>query len=145
MTIEKVQNAKCPTPLTCKRTEPLKPLLIPPTWSKAIGNTALASVWSAAVSEIRTAFQIVVIGYSMPPIDTFFQYLLTLGLQTNPNLHRVVVVNLDDSEEFKDRYKKVFARGLYARGRLQFNPLQFAQFVGSGMTNDPMQRIGSEM
>ena len=117
-------------PKNCKRTDPLKPLLSPPTWSKAIGKTPLARVWSAAIHEIQTAFQIAVIGYSMPLTDTFFQYLLTLGPQTNPTLNRVVVVNSDECEEFKNIYKRIFSRSLDDRRRLQFISLRFKDFVG---------------
>lgn len=98
----------------------LQPIIIPPTWSKLVTKTPLVTVWAEAVNQIRNAFQIVVIGYSMPLTDTFFQYLLTLGLASNPRLHRVVVLNKDDSGEFKTRYERVFARSLKDRGLLQF-------------------------
>ncbi len=104
----------------CNKTEVLEPVTIPPTWSKKIDGTPLAKVWATAVKEIKEASQIVVIGYSMPPTDTFFQYLMTLGLAKNPRLHRVVIVNKDNSDEFKDRYRKVFSRRLDDRGRLKF-------------------------
>ena len=113
----------------CRKTGTLSPIIIPPTWSKAVEGTLIAQVWAAAVKEIQNAFQLVVIGYSMPPTDTFFQYLLTLGLASNPRLHRVVVVNNDDSDAFKDRYKRVFARSLHDRGRLQFRKQKFDEFL----------------
>lgn len=104
----------------------LEPVFIPPTWSKTIKgealakDVALANVWSAAVDELKSAFQIVVIGYSMPQTDTFFQYLLTLGLVLNSNLHRVVIANRDNSENLLARYKNIFSRSLSDRGRLIF-------------------------
>ena len=107
----------------------LEPVLIPPTWSKAIRQSPFAKIWAAAVERLKTAFQIVVVGYSLPPTDTFFQYLLTLGLSTNPALNRVVVVDLDGSQEFKSRYRRVFARSLDDRGRLLFQPGTFEDFV----------------
>jgi hypothetical protein len=98
----------------------LEPFIIPPTWSKLIMDTPVAHVWKAAVDELMDAFQIIVIGYSMPQTDTFFQYLLTLGLESNPNLHRVIVVNVDQSDSLKERYERVFSRGLKDRGGLKF-------------------------
>jgi len=104
----------------CKKKNVLEPEIIPPTWSKYVTKTPLPPVWRTAVREIQTAFQIVVIGYSMPLTDTFFQYLLTLGLSTNPNLHRVVVANVDNSETLMNRYRSVFSRSMNDRGRLKF-------------------------
>ena len=69
----------------------------------------------------------------MPQTDTFFQYLLTLGLQANSGFHRVVVVNKDTSDALKDRYSRVFSRSLIDRGRLKFAPQDsFEQFVDGG-------------
>lgn len=117
----------------CNEKGLLEPAVIPPTWSKAIYGTELAKVWETAVNEIRNAFQIIVIGYSMPPTDTFFQYLLTLGLYENPSLHRVVVVNKDGSDDLKQRYSRVFSRGLKDRDRLKFLKEEFRGFVASRM------------
>jgi hypothetical protein len=98
-----------------------------------VAGSPLATVWARAIEQIKTAHQIVVIGYSMPPTDTFFQYLLTLGLQANAGFHRVVVVNRDNSDALKERYSRVFSRSLIDRGRLKFRSGEsFEQFVNSG-------------
>jgi len=114
----------------CNKHDTLEPLIIPPTWSKAMKDSPFAKVWASAVEEIQKAFQIVVIAYSMPTTDTFFQYLLTLGLASNPKLHRVVVIDKDGSEDFKERYKRVFSRSLVDRGRLKFlTGVTFKDFI----------------
>ena len=60
----------------------------------------------------------------MPPTDTFFQYLLTLGLGKNSVLSRIIVVNpMEGGEE--ERYSKVFARALPDRQQLQFRGSKF--------------------
>jgi hypothetical protein len=122
----------------------LEPLIIPPTWSKSVNTApALKSVWKQAIEELRTAFQLIVIGYSMPTTDTFFQYLLTLGLEQNPHLSRVVVVNLgpgsstgapqDDPKleqsPVGERYRKVFSRSLSDRDQLKFVAKKFEDFA----------------
>lgn len=128
---------------SCNKIEVLEPIMIPPTWSKIVRDTPIANVWAQAVKEIKNAFQIVVIGYSVPPTDTFFQYLLTLGLASNPRLHRVVVVNKDDSDELKLRYEKIFARSLKDRGRLKFmTGTTFEDFV---QKPGFMENIGSNI
>ena len=134
MFFEMVTHVMLNTPCDqCKEKGTLEPVVIPPTWSKAVGGTPLAKVWETAVNEIKKAFQIIVIGYSLPPTDTFFQYLLTLGLSTNANLHRVIVINNDNSAEFKQRYEKVFARSLSDRGRLIFLGETFQEFIRADM------------
>lgn len=134
---ELLPNIRCKA---CNKLGTLGPYVIPPTWSKLIGNTPIAKVWASAVDEIRSAFQIIVVGYSMPPTDTFFQYLLTLGLATNPNLFRVVVVNTDDSDVFRERYGSVFSRSLSERGRLKFlTDETFQNFISTYM-----EKVGSD-
>jgi hypothetical protein len=109
------------------------PMVIPPTWSKRVDQMAIRRVWEAAVNAIQRAQQIIVIGYSLPTTDTFFQYLLTSGLKENPNLFRVCVVNSDNSEEFQNRYRQIFARSLFQRGRLVFIEKSFAAFIRDSM------------
>jgi hypothetical protein len=126
-----VTNVLASTPCKhCNQKGTLQPVVIPPTWSKHVEKTPLAEVWEAAVDAIREAYQIIVIGYSMPQTDTFFQYLLTLGLSNNQKLHRVVVVNTDSSDLFRARYKRVFSRSLHDRGQLLFvKDKDFKRFV----------------
>jgi len=114
----------------------LRPLLVPPTWSKAINRwRAVADVWAQAVRNIESAQQIVVIGYSMPETDTFFKYLLSLGLKANRGLHRVVVVNPSATPALRTRYESVFSRSMKDRGRLVFEDGAggFQAFVGPAM------------
>lgn len=128
----------------CKQKGTLEPVVISPTWSKLVEKTPLAEVWKAAVDAIRDAYQIVVIGYSMPQTDTFFQYLLTLGLSNNQKLHRVVVVNTDSSDAFRSRYKRVFSRSLDDRGQLLFvKDKDFRRFVSPRHTDDKTQSMSS--
>lgn len=125
---------------SCQQKGTLEPFLIPPTWSKKIDDTAATHVWKTAVEEIADASQIIVIGYSMPRTDTFFQYLLTLGLARNAKLHRIVVVDIDESAEFRVRYENVLARGLRARGCLKFlTPQSFTAYV-----ERPMKSIATQ-
>jgi hypothetical protein len=142
MMTEVLPNTPCNS---CRKTDVLEPFVIPPTWSKAVGNTPLKGIWAQAVKEIETAFQIVVIGYSMPQTDTFFQYLLTLGLANNSRLNRVVVVNRDQSPEFRESYTRVFSRNLLDRGRLKFLTGEtFNQFIGTHM-NDVGSKVEWEV
>lgn len=68
------------------------PLLVPPTWRKPMGGSLLA-VWDAAVAALRTARNVVIIGYSMPRTDQHFKYLLAAGLKGNISLRQILFVN----------------------------------------------------
>ncbi len=81
---------------------------VPPTWSKSPLRGNISRVWSSAIASMRDAEQIVVIGYSLPETDTFFKYMLTLGLGDARSLRRVLIVNTD--ENVLQKYKTVFNR-----------------------------------
>jgi hypothetical protein len=78
------------------------PVLVAPTWQKQLSGY-LSAVWRDAVSALRTATRVVILGYSVPQTDQHFRYLLAAGLQDNISLRKVVVVNVDNSAEFKQR------------------------------------------
>jgi hypothetical protein len=50
-------------------------------------------VWDAAIAALSTATRLVVIGFSMPPVDAHFKYLLAAGLQKNISLRQVLFVD----------------------------------------------------
>ncbi|HKV38432.1 MAG TPA: hypothetical protein VJX67_04400 [Blastocatellia bacterium] len=66
--------------------------MIPPTWHKVF-SSALWGIWGKAVDAIRTATRLIIIGFSMPPSDTHFKYLLAAGLRDNISLQSVIFVN----------------------------------------------------
>lgn len=72
----------------------LGPVLVPPTWRKEFGNQ-LVHVWNAAVEAIAHATRIVVIGFSIPPTDLHFRYLLAAGLRRNISLRKIIFITRD--------------------------------------------------
>jgi hypothetical protein len=70
----------------------LSPLLIPPTWRKDPA-TQLSDVWEKTVQALSTATRIAIIGYSIPPTDLHFKYLLAAGLQENISLRSIFFFN----------------------------------------------------
>jgi len=71
------------------------PLIVPPTWSKTEDPSVL-NVWQQAARELREARYLVFIGYSFPATDTYFKYLLALGLSGASRLRSVLVVDPTD-------------------------------------------------
>jgi len=73
-------------------------LLIPPTWRKTFGGP-LTSIWDAAVRALTEATRIIIIGFSIPPTDIHFKYLLAAGLQENISLRKIYCLNPDPTVE----------------------------------------------
>src|SRR5882672_4718704 len=69
-------------------------LLVPPTWRKTFSG-AISQVWDTAVRALTNATRIVIIGFSIPPTDIHFKYLLAAGLQENISLRKIYCVNTD--------------------------------------------------
>ncbi|MFQ5473304.1 MAG: hypothetical protein ACE5FA_10530 [Dehalococcoidia bacterium] len=69
-----------------------EPVILPPTWKKEF-PALLTQVWDTAVEAIRTATRVIVIGFSIPVIDTHFKYLLAAGLKDNISLRDLLFVN----------------------------------------------------
>ncbi len=86
------------------------PYIVPPTWNKPASATGgLNDVWRRAAKEIGTAEQIIVIGYSMPPTDTFFKYLFALGSDTAVDIENFVVVNGTNGSDSHARFKALLS------------------------------------
>jgi hypothetical protein len=101
-------------------------LIVPPTWNKEEYRDLLNSVWKSAANEIAAAQRLVIVGYSMPETDKFFQYLLALSLQNNRFLDQVVVVN--NQQQHGDKIAKLFKRH-YERHKAFYAPEGFERWV----------------
>ena len=114
------------------------PHLVPPTWSKSL-EVPLTSVLNAAVTELRTATRIIILGYSLPPTDQHFRYLLAAGLQENISLRGIFFVNpaLAVSELKMEFEVRLFGpMGLFRRehenqGVIELVPLSLREFFSS--------------
>ena len=93
----------------------LQTLLVPPTWDKSEYRKIMSPVWTQAVKEIRSATRICIIGYSVPDTDTFFKYLLALGLAKNDRLERFLVVDLDRNQESDDALTSSYRASVLAK------------------------------
>jgi hypothetical protein len=123
-------------------------LLVPPSWDKSEYRETMRPVWNQAVNALKTAKRICVIGYSMPETDTFFKFLLALGLAENHQLYRFVLVDKinrslageappepEPSTVIEARYKAMFET-LFVKRRFKFfgdGSSNFLLSVGSAM------------
>ena len=88
-------------------------LIVPPTWNKTGYHEEISHVWKKAASELETAVNIVIIGYSMPETDQFFRYLFALGTQSRTRIRNFIVVNPDKTIE--ERFRNLAGRGIANR------------------------------
>jgi len=111
------EEIKCPN---CKKCI-LKPVIIPPTFSKNIGGptteTSIIPIWNEAFEQIIKAKKIVIIGYSFPEDDIHFKYFIRSALSYknsygNIESFPIEIVNYkkysSEKVEFEEHYKKIF-------------------------------------
>lgn len=121
------------------------PLLIPPTWRKVF-RPELGKVWDGAIRALTVATRVIVIGFSLPPADVHFKYLLAAGLQSNislkeltfvnPTFHRYSNSNQDrDANKLRERIQNVLRPELIERGVVRFEPGEAESIVQGSMSN----------
>ncbi len=122
----------------CRKTG-LRLLLVPPIWNKSEYRETMRPIWRKAVDALKSAKRICIIGYSMPETDTFFKFLLTLGLAENHQLFQFVVVDSIQSSgklptgrnKIEQRYRDML-EGVFESRRFRFFGEGFANFLNDG-------------
>ncbi len=114
------------------------PVLVAPTWQKTFAGY-LSTVRDAAVSALSTATRIVIIGYSIPPTDQHFRYLLAAGLQENISLRKVYFVNPGlgaegSRKELEGRLFALFRREHFEQGVIELVATDLREFLGGPQT-----------
>jgi len=102
------------------------PYVVPPTWNKSQYHNSLESVWKAAASELASAENIFVSGYSLPESDHFFRYLYALGTVGDLRLKKLWV--FDPNGEVGGRFHSLL--GQAALPRFEFFPSDFESMFG---------------
>jgi hypothetical protein len=105
-----------------------EPDLIAPTWNKRFGGN-LRSVWETAVEQLSTGTRIIIIGFSMPPADMHFKYLLAAGLQRNLSLRQVVFVNPDSDNLLEQRARSLLREAYIKDKRIDFIKFPLNRFT----------------
>jgi hypothetical protein len=91
------------------------PAIVPPSWNKTQYQRSFGRVWQRAATELAEAENIIVIGYSLPKSDAFFQDLFRLGIAGGTRVKRFVVVDPDEGTE--ERFHSLLGPELEARFR----------------------------
>jgi hypothetical protein len=111
-------------------------VLVPPSWQKTLtGPVSLA--WTQAVQALSKATRIVVIGFSMPPTDTHFRYLLAAGLKANASLRSVLFVD-PAMEAVRNRALQIFNKVYVERELIRFTNQRARDFCMHSRWPDSM-------
>jgi len=103
--------------------EPSSPLLIPPVLNKGYRQYPLIrKIWSLAVQELRSATEIIIWGYSLPPTDFHSLWLIRQG-RIAP-LKKLVIINPHVTIESKKKNSKKLRTEFINRFRNIFNDME---------------------
>lgn len=101
------------------------PLILPPVFNK-MDSLSVGPVWANALSAIRSAKNLIIVGYSLPRTDIYMQYFLKAAVGPNSDLNRMFVFDpilFKEDERAKDmrlRYSECFSPQF--RDRISFEP-----------------------
>ncbi len=100
-----------------------KPVIVPPTWSKTSHHSTISQIWHQAAIELSEAKNICIIGYSLPETDSFFKYLLALGVAGDSRIKKFLVINPD--KRVDDRFRTLM--GPLLTDRYKFIQIKFSE------------------
>lgn len=113
------------------------PTLVPPTWRKTFAKQ-LDDIWQECASALSSATRVIVVGFSMPPTDTHFKYLLGAGLQKNASLREIVFVD-PNKDGVEARAREVLETG-HLRGVLRVESQTTATYFLTKEARSQMRR-----
>lgn len=92
------------------------PVIVPPSWNKLQYGEPLSVVWRRAATELKSARNIFVFGYSLPETDVFFRHLYAIGSMSEQLLNRFWV--FDPNKQMETRWRSLL--GPAALRRFEF-------------------------
>jgi len=125
------------------------PFILPPIINKMASAKSITKMWATALQRLRTAKNVIIVGYSLPRTDIYMQYFLKTALGPNLNLNRIYVFDpvlfRDDStsEEMMDRYANCFSPQL--QDRIVFRHRNVRDNVRDGTFEHFVWALGKEI
>jgi hypothetical protein len=99
--------------------------ILPPIFNK-LSSIAPNGMWRVALQRLRSAKNVIFVGYSLPRTDIYMQYFLKAALGPNVDLNRIFVFDpilfsgTQAGHDMRARYEECFSPQL--RNRIGFNP-----------------------
>ena len=101
------------------------PIIIPPTYFKAMSNYFLQQIWHDAEEVLRECNKLFFCGYSFPDADVHIKYLLKRAELFRQKPFELFIVNGKGSDEENNRFKRFFAD----TSNINFTGLTFEEFT----------------
>jgi hypothetical protein len=102
----------------------LHPVLVPPTWGKALDHPVLHDTWSRAAQVLSEAEVLTAVGYSLPAADAKVRDLFNLGFSSGILRQAMVVIGNDEAAA--ERWSQLF-RKFWRDTRLEIRSETFEQ------------------
>jgi NAD-dependent SIR2 family protein deacetylase len=90
---------------------PLRPVIVAPSFVRAVPDTNILGIWKHAMEALRTANHWFVIGYSLPVEDVAIRAMLIRALASRKRSPAIEVFQLSD-EATRRRYQALFGKSL---------------------------------
>jgi|ERR1041385_2450209 hypothetical protein len=122
-------------PAPCKRcSSTLAPIVIPPSYFKALTNIHLHTIWNRAEQMLRTAKRLIFCGYSFPDADLHFKYILKRAEVGRTTAWDVQVVNRRQRSTVVQKAEDDrFLRFFKDKNSVTFTRMRFEDFAGKGL------------
>jgi len=106
------------------------PIIIPPTYFKALSNLYLRQIWHAAEQALMKCNRLVFCGYSFPDADVHVRYLLKRIEVNGERTPDVYIVNEHEgkTENMRDAEKDRYTRFFRDKSKVHWTPLSFEEF-----------------
>ncbi len=86
----------------------MEPIIIPPSFYKEFSNPFTQQILYAADLAFRRANRVFICGYSFPDADLHVKYLLKRAEQYQGKTPEIIVIDIDRSNDFKNRFRRFF-------------------------------------
>lgn len=116
--------------------------LVPPTWQSLCGpNSIFEKMTRQAIDHLQRASRIIIIGYSMPPSDFDFRFLLVM--LATPEWPSIQVYDIKPREEMLPRLHEMFGAHNVEQDRVQYFNTGLKGFVFGQVSPDIAEPHGS--
>jgi len=101
----------------CSKNLRLKSVLVTPSLVRDIRDANLLQIWKCALEKIRTADQLIFIGYSLPPEDLALKSIIIRGVNGRSKERPLEVIVVQQGDAAKNNYINLFGKNIQYHSR----------------------------